>query len=417
MGNNGNGRPKIVITGVGLLSPLGLNAEEHWEGLINGRSGIGQITQFDVTNYPVKIGGEVKGFEPEKYMSLLRMDRSSRCTQFAIAATKMALDSAKLEMPFEDPNRIGIIIATSGASHTIIHQAEKVLGGKPRRIDPLLLSKVAPSMVTAHVGIDFGIKGPNTSLNSACASGNDAIATAANHLLLGYADIMVAGGADTPINEISIAGTGRIGALSMEPVPEKASRPFEKNRRGFVYGEGAGILILETYEHAVKRGAPILAELLGVGWSFDAFNEAAPDAEQQAAAISMAIKNAGIKPEDIDYVNAHGTGTKLNDTEETKSLKIALGDHAYKVAISANKSMTGHLACAAGAVEAVSSVLTVKNGIIPPTINYDIPDPACDLDYVPNVARKQAVNICLSDAFGMGGQNCCIIIKRAGEVS
>jgi 3-oxoacyl-[acyl-carrier-protein] synthase II len=280
------------------------------------------------------------------------------------------------------------------------------------RIDPLLISKIAASMVPAQVGLEIGAKGVNSSLNSACASGSDALGAALNYLRLGRADVIIAGGAEANVSPIAIAITGIVGALSRNPDPRTASRPFDLNRDGFVFGEGAGILVLETYEHARKRGAPMLAELAGAGWSFDAYSETAPDAETQSLAMRMALKDANISAEDVAYINAHGTSTKLNDAAETKATKMVFGERACKIPISSNKSMIGHLACAAGAVEAVAAVMTVKHGIIPPTINYETPDPACDLDYVPNKAREQRVNTCLSNSFGMGGQNCCLILKR-----
>ncbi len=258
----------------------------------------------------------------------------------------------------------------------------------------------------------MGAKGPNTSLNSACASGSDALGVAMNHLLLGSTEVMLAGGAEANISPVAVASTARVGALSREPDPSKASRPFDLNRNGFVFGEGAAILVLETLEHARKRKAPILAELAGAGWSFDAFSETAPDAETQAVAMKAAIQNAGIAPEEVDHINAHGTSTRLNDAAETRAIKLVFGEQAYRIPIISNKSMIGHLACAAGAVEAVAAVMTVKEGIIPPTTNYQTADPECDLDYVPNTARKQPVKVCLSNSFGMGGQNCCLIFKQ-----
>jgi len=280
------------------------------------------------------------------------------------------------------------------------------------RIDPLLISKFPASMVPAQVGLEIGAKGPNTSLNSACASGSDALGAALNYLRLGHAEVMIAGGAEANVSPIAIAATGIVGALSRNPDPETACRPFDLNRDGFVFGEGAGILVLESYEHAQKRDAPILAELAGAGWSFDAFSETAPDAETQTMAMRMELQDAGISPEEVDYINAHGTSTKLNDAAETKATKLVFGERAYKIPISSNKSMIGHLACAAGAAEAVAAVMTIKHDIIPPTIHYQTPDSECDLDYVPNEARYQAVNICLSNSFGMGGQNCCIVMKK-----
>ena len=404
--------PRIVITGLGAITPLGLTVEEYWQGLVNGQSGFGPITLFDASAYPVKVAAEVKNFNPEKYMPIKRVDRTSRCIQFAIAASNMAIESARLDMLQEKREKVGVIIATSGMMSIIADEGEVLRKKGPMRIDPLSITKTAPSMVTAQVGLEIGAKGPNTSLNSACASGSDALGIALNHLRLGHADVIVAGGAEANVNPIAIAGTARVGALSRETDPGKASRPFDLNRDGFVFGEGAGIMILETLEHAQERNAPILAELAGAGWSFDAYNETAPDAETQAIAMRMVLQDTGVTPEEVDHINAHGTSTKLNDSAETRAIKMVFGDRAYKIPVSSNKSMIGHLACAAGAAEAVTAVMTVREGIIPPTIHYETPDPECDLDYVPNKARRQNVNVCLSNSFGMGGQNCSLIIKR-----
>lgn len=403
---------RVVITGMGAITPLGLTVEEHWQGLITGKSAIGLITRFDTEKYPVKVAAEVKGFDPEYYMDIKRVDRTSLCTQFAIAATKMALHDAHLDIEKEKPERIGTIIATSGSMDMLIDEGEVLNRRGPMRINPLLISKISPSMVSAITALEFGLKGPNSSLNSACASGNDAIGTAMNLLRLGHADVAVAGGAETQVNRLAIAVTGRVGALSRQPDPEKACRPFDLNRDGMVYGEGAAILVLETLEHAQQRKASILAEVAGAGWSFDAFNETAPDAEVEAIAMKAALTDADVNPEEVDYINAHGTSTKFNDSAETKAMKIFFGEQAYKIPVSSNKSMIGHLACAAGAVEAIGAIMTIKEGIIPPTIHYETPDPDCDLDYVPNIAREQPVNVCLSNSFGMGGQNCCIVIKK-----
>ncbi len=403
---------RVVVTGIGAITPLGLTLDEYWNGLVSGRSAIGPITKFDVSKYPVKVAAEVKGFEPTNYMDIKRVDRTALCTQYAIAATGMALVAAQLDMAREKPERVGMVIATSGAMDLLIDQGEVLRNRGPMRINPLLLSKVAPSMVSAITALEFGLKGPNSSLNSACASGNDALGTALNLLRLGHADVMVAGGTESQVNPIAIAITGRVGALSREPDPEKACRPFDLNRDGMVYGEGAAMLVLETLEHAQQRGAPVVAELAGAGWSFDAFNETAPDPNQEVIAMKMALTDAGISAQDIDYVNAHGTSTKFNDAAETMALKLLLGEQAYKVPVSSNKSMIGHLACAAGAIEAAAAVMTVREGIIPPTIHYETPDPECDLDYVPNVSRRQIVDVCLSNSFGMGGQNCCVVIKK-----
>jgi len=404
--------PRIVITGIGSITPLGLSTEEYWQNLIAGKSGFGIISRFDISNYPVKVAAEVKGFDPLYYMDIKRADRTSLCTQFAIAATGMALKAARIDMSQEKSERIGVTIATSGGIHLILDMGEVIHKKGPMRVDPLALNKIAPSMVPTIVGLEFGLRGPNSSLNSACASGSDALGTALNFLRLGYADVMVAGGAETQVSELAIALTGRVGALSKETDPEKACRPFDLNRNGMVYGEGAVMLILETLEHAKRRDADILAELAGAGWSFDAYNDTAPDPNIELLAMKMALQYSGVSSEEVDYVNAHGTSTKMNDASETRALKMLFGERAYRVPVSSNKSMVGHLACAAGAIEAAAAVMTVKEGIIPPTIHYTTPDPECDLDYVPNTARHQTVNVCLSNSFGMGGQNCCVVIKK-----
>lgn len=403
---------RVVITGLGAITPLGLTVEDFWEGLINGRSGVGPITLFDASKFSVKIAAEVKDFHPEDYMPEKRADRGARCTQFAIAAAKMALESAKLEITRDKAETVGVLLATSGDPSFLLHQGIILQERGPKKLDPLTIPKMAASMVPAQVGLVLGAKGPNSSVNSACASGSDALGTAFNLIRLGHAEVMISGGAESQVNPVGIGATSMVGALSRNPDPVKASRPFDKNRDGFIFGEGAGILVLENYAHAKRRNAPILAEMVGAGWSFDAYSETAPDAAQQAVSMKMALRDAGISPEDIDYINAHGTSTQLNDAAESKAIKIVFGEKAYSIPVSSNKSMIGHLACAAGAVEAVAAVMTIRNGIIPPTVNYETPDPECDLDYVPNQARKQQVNICLSNSFGMGGQNSSIIIKR-----
>ena len=404
--------PRVVVTGVGAITPIGLTVEDFWANLVAGHSGIGPITRFDASAYPVKVAAEVKGFEPTKFIDLKIVDRTARFTQFALAATKMALDSARLDISPEMRSRVGVNIATTGEIMRIGEETEVLKLKGPRRIDPLFISKITAHMAPVHVGLVIGAKGPNTSVNSACASGNDAIGIAFNYLKLGHADVMIAGGTDSLIAPLPIASAGLVGALSKESDPSKACRPFDLHRNGFVYGEGAGILILETYDHAQSRGAPTLAELAGAGWSFDAYSETAPDPEGEALAMAAALKNAGVKAEEVDYINAHGTSTKLNDAAETKAIKMVLGKRAYEITISSNKSMIGHLVAAAGAVEAIASILTIKTGIIPPTINYRTPDPECDLDYVPNEARQSEVNVCLSNSFGLGGQNCCLVFKR-----
>ena len=403
---------KVVITGLGAVTPIGLNVEEFWQGLAQGKNGIAAITAFDTAKFPIKLAGEVKGFKPENFMPLKRIDRTSRPTHFAIAAAKMAIESAKLDLNRERRERVGTIIATGGMPSLLIDQAEILNNRGPNRIDPLLASKVGPNMVGVQVGMEFGLRGPNSTVNSACASGSDSLGAALNHIRMGHADVMIAGGADATVTPITIAATGIVGALTKNPDPDTACRPFDLNRNGFVFGEGAGMMVLESYEHARARGAVILAELAGAGWSFDAYNDTAPYAEMQAHAMKMALQDAEIAPEEVDYINAHGTSTKLNDSTETKAVKMVFGKRAYQIPMSSNKSMIGHLATAAGSVEAVATVLTIMHGMIPPTIHYQTPDPECDLDYVPNKARSKRVDVCLSNSFGLGGQNCCLIIKR-----
>ncbi len=401
---------RVVITGVGAVTPLGLTAQKYWEGLKSGTSAVGKITKFDTTNHRVKVAAEVRDFQPQSYMDDKRIDRTSLCTQYAIAAARMAVEDAGLN-GYREPQDLGVIIATSGSMDLLVQIGDTVID-RPSRLDPLLISKVSPSMVAAIVGLELGFKGPNSTLNSACASGSDALGTALNMLRLGHAEVMVAGGAESQINPLAVAATGIVGALSRRSDPSSACRPFDFDRSGMVYGEGAGMLVLETLEHARARKARILAELAGAGWSFDAFNQTAPDPVQEARAIKNAIENAQLSPIHIDYINGHGTGTKLNDAAETEAIKRVFGQSAYRIPVSSNKSMIGHLACAAGAVEAIASVYTVLNDVIPPTINYENPDPDCDLDYVPNHARLKKVNACLSNSFGMGGQNCCVVIKK-----
>jgi 3-oxoacyl-[acyl-carrier-protein] synthase II len=396
---------------MGAVTPLGLTIEEFWSGLTSGKSGIGYITQFDAANFPVKIAAEVINFEPAEYMEPKLVDRTSRFTQFAIAAAKMAVKSARLDFSAEPSERIGAVIGTCVDIESISRELEVLKNRGPRRVSPLLVSRIGTHMAAAQIGMSFGVKGPNMSVNTACASGAHALATAFDQIQLGYADVMIAGGTEAAITSLPMAGLAVVNALSREPNPAKASRPFDFNRNGFIYGEGAGIMVLESYEHAINRGAPILAEFGGYACSFDAYNEAAPNFETQAMAMSTALKNAGVEPEDIDYINAHGTSTKLNDATETNAIKTVFGKRAYQIPVSSNKSMIGHIICAAGAIEAIATVLTIDSGIIPPTINYETPDPECDLDYVPNVARQGEVKFCLSNSFGMGGQNCCLVLK------
>jgi len=404
--------PRVVVTGMGTINPLGLSVSEFWEGLVAGKSAIGPITRFDTSNFRVKVDAEVRDFDPAKYMDLKVVDRTSRTIQFAIAAAKEAVRSAGLDMIQENPERVGVIISTMTEQGYIIRGWELYQRVGPRRADPLFITKSGASAASMQVGMMLGAKGPNNSVNSLCASGVDSIGTATNFIRLGYTDVMIAGGSDGSLEPVSIAGMDVLGALSRESDPAKASRPFDLNRSGFVYGEGAGLVVLESYEHARRRGAPILAEVAGVGWSFDAFDATAPAPEAEAYAMRTALQGGEVKIEEVDYINPHGTSTKLNDACETKAIKMVFGEHAYKIPISATKSMIGHIITAAGVIETIAAISVMNKGVIHPTINYETPDPDCDLDYVPNVARPAKVNVCLKNSFGLGGENCCLVLRR-----
>jgi len=407
--------PRVVVTGMGTINPLGLNVEEFWEGLVVGKSGIGIITRFDASNFRVKVDAEVDGFDPTKYMDLKVVDRTSRTIHFAIAAAKEATQSAGLDMTQEIAERVGIIISTMIENGYIVKGWELFQKRGPRRADPLFITKSSPSAAAMQVGMLLGAKGPNSTVNSLCASGADVIGTASNLIRLGYADVMIAGGSDASLEPVSLAGVDILGALSHEPDPARACRPFDLNRNGFIYGEGAGLVVLESYEHAKKRGAPILVELAGASWSFDAHDSTAPAPKTEAYAMRIALENAGVKLEEVNYINAHGTSTKLNDACETRAIKMVFGEDAYKIPISSTKSMIGHIISAAGAVETIASILCMNKGIIHPTINYETPDPECDLDYVPNIAREAQVDVCLKNSFGLGGENCCLVLKRFSD--
>jgi 3-oxoacyl-[acyl-carrier-protein] synthase II len=404
--------PRVVVTGIGTINPLGLSVKEFWEGLVAGKSAIGPITRFDASKFRVKVDAEVRGFDATKYMDLKVVDRTSRTIQFAIAAAQEAIQSAGLDMTQENPERVGVVIATMTEQGYVVRGWETFQRLGPRGVDVLFTTKQSASAASMQVGMMLGAKGPNNAVNSLCASGLDAIGTAYNFIRLGYADVMIAGGSDASLEPVSIAGLEILGALSRESDPSKACRPFDLNRNGFVYAEGAGVVVLESYEHARRRGASILAEVAGAGWSFDAYDATAPAPEAEAYAMRTALQNARVKIEEVDYINAHGTSTKMNDACETKAIKMVFGERAYKIPISSTKSMIGHGITAGGAIETIAAILIMSKGIIHPTINYETPDPECDLDYVPNVARPAQVNVCLKNSFGLGGENCCLVLKR-----
>jgi len=401
---------RVVVTGMGIICPIGLNIDEFWTNLVAGKSGVSRISRFDTANSSVKVAGEVRNFDPTKYMNLKTVQRTRRGVHFAIPATKEAVAQANLDMTKEQPERVGVI-SSNMLEHKFIADGWGSLR-EGRRADPLFFTKASPSVVSLQLGMLLKARGPNTSVNSLCASGADTIGTALNFIRLGYADVMIAAASDASLDEMTVSALNVLGALTREPDPDKASRPFDRNRSGFVYGEGCGVLVLESLEHAQRREAPILAEVAGVGWIFDAYDATAPNPETEAIAMRIALQNAGVKPEEVDYINAHGTSTKLNDVSETRAIKMVFGDRAYKIPISAHKSMFGHMVTAGGAVESIGAILSINRGIIPPTIHYETPDPDCDLDYVPNVARKAEVNVCLKDSFGLGGQNCCLVLKK-----
>jgi 3-oxoacyl-[acyl-carrier-protein] synthase II len=411
---------RVVITGFGLITPIGNDIDTFWSNLIAGKSGVGPITQFDASDYPVRIAAEVKDFDPTKYISRRESRRMDRFTQFAVSAAKMAIEHAKLDMEKVDAERVGVYIGSGiGGLSTLEAQHKVLLERGPRRVSPFFIPMMIANMASGQVSIHVGAKGPNSSSITACATGTHSIGDAFRILQYGDADVMLAGGAEATILPLAFAGFSTMGALSSRnEEPEKASRPFDRDRDGFVMGEGAGVLVLETLEHALQRGATIYAEVSGYGMTADAYHLTSPDPTGTGPARSMvnAIRDAGLEPTDVDYINAHGTSTPLNEKYETIAIKKAFGDHAYQLAISSNKSMIGHLLGAAGGVEAIATALTLKNQIIPPTINYENPDPDCDLDYVPNEARQARVRAAISNSLGFGGHNATILLRAYEEV-
>jgi len=407
---------RVVVTGLGVVSPLGINAGRTWQALINGQSGIGPVTNFDAAGFPCRIAGEVKEFDPGAYLDRKEIRRTDRFMHFAIAASKMALADAGLVIEGEMAYKTGVVIGSGvGGMQTLEEQARIFFERGPSRVSPFFIPMMIGDMAAGQVSIITGAKGPNSSMVTACASGAHSLAEAYNLIRLGGADAMIAGGAEATITGLAYAGFCAAGALSsMNESPEKASRPFDAKRDGFVMGEGAGILILESLEHAERRGARILAEMAGAGMSGDAYHVTSPhpDGDGAARAMTEALREAQLRPEQVDYINAHGTSTAANDKTETKAIKRVFGDRAYKVAISSTKSMTGHLLGAAGGLEAAICVMVIERGIVPPTINYEFPDPECDLDYVPNTARKIEVDAAISNSFGFGGHNACLAFKR-----
>jgi len=407
---------RIVITGMGVISPVGTGLNKFWTSLINGQSGIDKITRFDTSNLPTKIAGEVKDFNPENYIEKKELKRLDRFTQFAISATKMALEDSALDLSAVDRTRVGVILGSGiGGTITWEEQHKNLLNKGAGRVSPFFIPMMIVNMASGQVSMAFELKGPNFTVVTACASGTNAVGEAFRTLQRGDADIIISGGTEAPITELSLAGFSSMKALSTRNnEPSRASRPFDRDRDGFVMGEGAGILVMETLDSALKRNAKIYAEVIGYGTTADAYHltQPAPEGEGASRAMKAAISDAGISANDVDYINAHGTSTHLNDKFETLAIKHTFGEHAYQLAVSSTKSMTGHLLGAAGAVETIASVLATYNDEIPPTINYENEDPECDLNYVPNKAIKRTVNVALSNSMGFGGHNACIIVKK-----
>ena len=409
-------RRRVVVTGMGLVIPIGIGVETAWKNVCEGKSGIGPLMRFDTNGFETKISGEVKNFNPELYIDKKEIKKMDLFIQYAIAAAKEALEDAQLAITPENSEQIGVIVGTGLGGLPSLERYHKILLEKgPGRISPFFIPMLIANLASGHIAIQFGPKGPNTCVVTACATGGHCIGDAFRTIVYGDAEAMIAGGTEANITPLTIGGFNAMKALSTRnDEPEKASRPFEKNRDGFVVAEGAGILVLEELQFALKRKAKIYGELVGYGYTGDAYHITAPspDGDGAARCMKMAIKDAGLKPEDVDYINAHGTSTPLNDLTETIAIKAVFGDRAKKVPISATKSMTGHLLGAAGSTEAIFTILAIRDGIMPPTINYEEPDPQCDLDYVPNAARRKPLRIAMSNAFGFGGTNAALVFKK-----
>jgi len=408
---------RVVVTGLGLITPLGLGVETTWENLISGKSGIGKITCFDTSAFPTQIAGEVKNFNPGDFIEVKDIKKMDRFIHLAVAAATIALEDSGLKITDDNAERVGVIVGSGiGGLGTIEHYHSVLLERGPRRITPFFIPMLVINLASGQISIRFGAKGPNSAVSTACATGNHSIGDAFKIIQRGEADAMIAGGAEAVITPLGIGGFNAMKALSTRNnEPEKASRPFDIDRDGFVMGEGAGIMILENLHNAQERGAKIYAEVIGYGMTADAYHitSPSPGGEGAARCMSITLKDGGVEPSKIDYINAHGTSTKAGDELESNAIKTVFGEHAYKVAISSTKSMTGHLLGAAGGVEAVFSVMSILNDIVPPTINLDNVDPECgDLDYVPRTARKMPVNYVLSNSFGFGGTNACLLLKK-----
>lgn len=412
-------KKRVVITGLGAITPIGIGKNEFFQSLKKGVSGIDKITKFDTAGYETQIAAEVKEFDPNQYIDKKEAKRMDRFTQFAVAASKLAIEDAKLDTEKVDQHRFGVVLGSGiGGIETLEKEYQKLAEKGPNRVSPFFIPMMISNIGSGQVSMTFGAKGPNTTVVTACASSTNSIGEAFRIIQRGDADIMITGGTEASITPLAIAGFCAMRAMSTRnETPQKASSPFDKKRDGFIMGEGAGILILEELEHARNRGAHIYAEVVGYGLSADAYHitAPAPEGEGAARAIESALRDADIKPTDVDYINAHGTSTPYNDKFETMAIKSVFGEHAYKLAVSSTKSMTGHLLGAAGGVEAIACVMAITQGFIPPTINLEDPDPECDLDYVPNQGKEREVNVTLSNSLGFGGHNASIVLKKYKE--
>jgi 3-oxoacyl-[acyl-carrier-protein] synthase II len=410
---------RVVATGLGLATPLGIGLENVWQRILNGESGIAPITRFDAAQHDTKFAGEIKEFKAENYISPKEIKRMDLFIQYALAASKVAMEDAGLDMDKEDAERAGVVVGTGlGGLPTIEKYHSVLLERGPSRITPFFIPMLIANEAPGHIAIQYGMKGPNLSIVTACATGSHSIGEASRIIQYGDADIMIAGGTEANLTPLTVGGFNAMKALSTRnDAPQKASRPFDKDRNGFVVAEGSGIVVLEELEHALKRGAKIYGEIAGYGYNGDAYHITAPspDGEGFIRCMKMALKDAGISPDDVNYINAHGTSTELNDYTETLAIKEVFKEKAYKIPVSSTKSMTGHLLGAAGAIEAIFSLLSIRDNVCPPTINYETPDPQCDLDYVPNVSRSHRIDVALSNSFGFGGTNSTLVFRRVSK--
>jgi len=407
---------RVVVTGLGAVSPLGCGTEANWNALLAGRSGIGPITAFDASAFPVRIAGEVRDFDPSVYMEKKEIKRVDRFVQLAVAAAQLAVDDARLEIAPADAARVGVVVGVGmGGIATIEETVQTFLESGLKRVSPFFIPRLISNMAPGHIAIRFGCQGVNYTPTSACASGGQAVGEAFRLIRYGEQDVVITGGAEAAVTPLGIGGFAVMRAMSTQnEMPERASRPFDRNRDGFVLSEGAGILIVESLARAQARGARIYCELIGYGANGDAYHITTPAPEGRGAAecMRLALASGDVDPLEVDYINAHGTSTPYNDANETQAIKSVFGEHAARVAVSSTKSMTGHLLGGAGGVEAIFTALTLYHGWMPPTINYEEPDPECDLDYVPNTARQASVRVALSNSFGFGGANACVAFRR-----